>query len=680
MPSPSAEDSKLLQWPNSQPSCGLYHWKSPEEPIDEQEILKLLELEADVNTEEKKGWVPKIERDNIRLEIWNPPPGDEPRSVFRFRSVVVVDGVDVDIAIPMLYDAPLRKQWDKISQPEVISHKEDEGLDEIIHWKLQSTTLMPLCEVLHRRRIQRPCGSASAAWLSRDVSNESSAGGWAGDICCVAGADAVLLRGTVFGQVVRTHKVEDEDAGCSIFTYVQTQVSDTLELLASHLTSDLWSSWCKDFQEACLAAQQAPSTLDCPQTGGTEFYDLARGDEDWEREDAAGSNAVALDFLGVATCKNLVPALSAFRRLRRPTRRSIRSQEKVGVDFRPRVSITSTAESSSSAARGDGGTLVASESSTAGSKSEPKHMRRSSLRAKSREQQKESMEALSERLGKAVQHRSEYLARSELEAVPEEEETPVGLSKMNKAKLLEAPEETPRRRFTLPPPSRRRRPSDAASAVSTSSEESASSTAFSESSGSSKFNARSQSCSSLPSSSSTVALDALFERARAAARSNGSYAASTSASSRASSPTSSRGLPSEVDGTLMPNSKTDEPQPTMSSAAWVLAHLCEKPPDATLALKDGQAEPASSAQTEVVSHSAERSSVVAVQAFNFCFPQELCGVPMESRSPKVWTPVGWNRSSRRRRASAQRRSQEVSSVRSRSSGTPALADSLQQTR
>lgn len=123
---------------------------------------------------------------------------------------------------------------------------------------------------------------------------------------------------------------------------------------------------------------------------------------------------------------------------------------------------------------------------------------------------------------------------------------------------------------------------------------------------------------------SSKALDAIFERARAGKATNNvtpraEGSLSTTASSQGSSP---RFVTPLERGAL------ESPKPTMAGAAWVLMQLCKQETPS----QEAEQKPAPSETQVVYSTRSFKSSMISTEAFKFCFPQDICGVPLEPKS------------------------------------------------
>lgn len=260
-----------------------------------------------------------------------------------------------------------------------------------------------------------------------------------------------------------------------------------------------------------------------------------------------------------------------------------------------------------------------------------RHQRRQSVRERSRERQRGSMETVAERLGEAVRsRRSMATLESPLAVVPEEDdvkceacdachECEAADPEVETFPKVEPPSpstEAPRKRFSLPLP--RRKTSSCGSLTGTDSEDSMSSAGVSDTSR--------PSCSgrSQRGTGSSKAPDAIFERARAGKATNNMTpraegSLSTTASSQGSSP---RFVTPLERGAL------ESPKPTMAGAAWVLMQLCKQETPS----QEAEQKPAPS-ETQVVSSTRSfKSSMISTEAFKFCFPQDICGVPLEPKS------------------------------------------------
>jgi len=360
------------------------------------------------------------------------------------------------------------------------------------------------------------------------------------------------------------------------------------------------------------------------QTSTVEFYDMAADDEPGDRAASVASEtwdeqkvqhiSAGLDFLGFVENKKLVPAVSSFRRmLKKSARTAARHKEKEQQDQtkgqRNHEALMSGLEVAQS----------------------HRHQRRQSVRERSRERQRGSMETVAERLGEAVRsRRSMATLESPLAVVPEEDDVKCEACDTCNACEAADPEvetfpkveppspasstETPRKRFSLPLP--RRKTSSCGSLTGTDSEDSMSSAGVSDTSR--------PSCSGRRSTGSSKALDAIFERARAGKSSNNvtphaEGSLSTTASSQGSSP---RFVTPLERGTL------ESPKPTVAGAAWVLMQLFKQETPS----QEVDQKPAPS-ETQVVSSTRSlKSSMISTEAFKFCFPQDICGVPLEPKS------------------------------------------------
>lgn len=307
------------------------------------------------------------------------------------------------------------------------------------------------------------------------------------------------------------------------------------------------------------------------QTSAVEFYDMAVDDEPGDRAASVASEtwdeqkvqhiSAGLDFLGFVENKKLVPAVSSFRRmLKKSARTAARHKEKEQQDQ----------------TKGQRNEALMSGLEVAQSQ---RHQRRQSVRERSRERQRGSMETVAERLGEAVRsRRSMATLESPLAVVPEEDdvkceacdachECEAADPEVETFPKVEHPSpstEAPRKRFSLPLP--RRKTSSCGSLTGTDSEDSMSSAGVSDTSR--------PSCSgrSQRGTGSSKALDAIFERARAGKATNNvtpraEGSLSTTASSQGSSP---RFVTPLERGAL------ESPKPTMAGAAWVLMQLCKQ--------------------------------------------------------------------------------------------------------
>lgn len=359
------------------------------------------------------------------------------------------------------------------------------------------------------------------------------------------------------------------------------------------------------------------------QTSAVEFYDMAVDDEPGDRAASVASEtwdeqkvqhiSAGLDFLGFVENKKLVPAVSSFRRmLKKSARTAARHKEKEQQDQ----------------TKGQKNEALMSGLEVAQSQ---RHQRRQSVRERSRERQRGSMETVAERLGEAVRsRRSMATLESPLAVVPEEDdvkceacdachECEAADPEVETFPKVEPPSpstEAPRKRFSLPLP--RRKTSSCGSLTGTDSEDSMSSAGVSDTSR--------PSCSgrSQRGTGSSKALDAIFERARAGKATNNMTpraegSLSTTASSQGSSP---RFVTPLERGAL------ESPKPTMAGAAWVLMQLCKQETPS----QEAEQKPAPS-ETQVVSSTRSfKSSMISTEAFKFCFPQDICGVPLEPKS------------------------------------------------
>eukprot|EP00931_Biecheleriopsis_adriatica_P064482 TRINITY_DN39256_c0_g1_i1.p1 TRINITY_DN39256_c0_g1~~TRINITY_DN39256_c0_g1_i1.p1 ORF type:complete len:699 (-),score=132.77 TRINITY_DN39256_c0_g1_i1:34-2130(-) len=665
-----------------------------EEPITAKEIAALLELELEtgcpVSCDEGgsgRGWVLTLEQEGLRLETWMPGDGDTQEYLF-MRSVLQLPDTPPELATNLLFDLALRKQWDsRLESFELLSSAEG-GCEEVVHVRTRSSFgLLPASDAVHRRLIQRPCGDAAAVWLSRDAGEgtqpetDIEESGWVDGLCGWVGlGSSFRLRGAVVGHVVRNYSALSGE-GSSVFTYLQMKATPAA-IMMSRFVPDIVQGLCGEYVAACkehlALSRQEVVTSEFRRPSVTEFYDLSARDEELFTErgsvvscdmaaETEDRQAMACDFLGAASCSRLVPAASAFRRKNRSKRSSVKPQQQ------------QTAPLESYRPSAGEGSVGAATTPTTPCVAEGGRRRRSTLlRERSRERQRGSMESMAQRMGAAVKLRTQSNQTHGLEVVPEEgedssqkagqascsadnsedvEPQAAATSSLEQVSLSdrEEVEAVSRRRFTLPLPMRRRKVSASKPIMlgeSTDSEDSISCAGCSESSGSS--------CQLAPSRrGSSTALEDVFRRARAAAarRQTGSCATSTTAaSSRASSPC--RDLPggAEAQGFLQlkPGSPQDSSQsqttkPTLAGAAWVLSQLCKKQVE-TPALEDGSHEELAEQvectdEQEIVKWSSG-GSLIPTQAFGFCFPEELCGVPLEPRS-SAKQAGGWTRSSQR---------------------------------
>jgi len=344
-----------------------------------------------------------------------------------------------------------------------------------------------------------------------------------------------------------------------------------------------------------------------------EFYDIAADDEPgdsapsvasetWDEEKAQSISA-GLSFLGCVENKKLVPAVCAFRRmLKKSARTAARHKDKEPHPEQVKGPRTSD---------------------LSGLERDPlrRHQRRHSAREKSRERQRGSMETVAERLGEAVRSRRSMASlESPLAVVPEEDDVKCEVVEPEVGCFRKAEPPSPgglgteegRKRFSLPLP--RRKTSSCGSLTGTDSEDSLSSAGVSDTSRTSR------SGRSRRSSGSSTALDAIFERARSTKTASGAmHQAEGSLSTTASSQGSSPRFALSERGTL------ESPKPTVAGAAWVLMQLCKQ---------ETTQEVEQPPETQVVATRSFKTSMISAEAFKFCFPQDICGVPLEPKPAK----------------------------------------------
>ncbi|CAE7355077.1 unnamed protein product [Symbiodinium sp. CCMP2456] len=587
-------------------------------PIAEEEVLSLLELEAEPTNSDTAGWIP-IGSPELSLEYWRDMPGAEPSGMFLLRNYLILPGISPAIASKFLHDDCSRKKWDPLV--ETLEDPADERVEQ-----------SPATEEYGCRT------EGVRQWAER--------------------LKHFRLRRAVVGHVVRS--LED---GCRIFTYVQMEATSMLMSLGPQIAPKLFRGMCGDFSQACRAElEKEPPDIDgevADNTGRSDtvhvpqFFDMSAGDETGSTASEAGgseasSHSAGLDFLGIVENKKLVPAVSAFRRL-------LRKSEK-GTTRRAKAEPQESHK---------GEPLLERSLEPEGGR----RRRSSMLREKNRERQRGSMEAVAERLGEAVRLRSQHVRDSVLEVVLEEEDD-------GKAKLVSSEAEKqasasaskpsanvasfgsedssmqsvsvqPRKRFSLPVPARSRRRSSARSVHSVG-------TTDSEDSMSSASAAGGVNEEDTSRRRWAFALDSFFDRARVVRPEGSSAVSTTTASSRASSPcmgTPSASSPAGV-GAGPDTDCTKVAKPTLAGAAWVLTQLCKETaqePDPALAALPATEEP-SSAPTDQVATRTLRGSLMSAEAFKFCFPQDICGVPLDSKA--ALKDPGWKRSSNRNRRRA----------------------------
>ncbi|CAK9003151.1 unnamed protein product [Durusdinium trenchii] len=553
-------------------------------PITAEEVESLLDLERSPGG---CGWVTIRDAEHLQVEI------STGHDALVLRSFLVLPSTPPETATKLLFDPGQRLRWDHaLEQFEEVSPASSS--EQIVHLRTcPRFGIIPPCDVLHRRRMLRPCGDAHAAWVCRDADElPLSLVKVSLDMC-------FRLESAVLGHVVRC----DKD-GCRVFTYVQMEATPLVSFFGQRLAPDIIGGLCNTFSSACKEHGVAHKEGEFSEKGHfpTEFYDLTRDDETGSASPAASAEADALDqdkemkrlslgldFLGAVDHKKLVPAVSAFRRmLKRSSRTAARRKENLAESSKVRHEHARPVP---------------------GEEEESTRRRRSSAREKSRERQRGSMEVVAERLGEVV--RSRRTGRdSALAVVPEEDDVKTPDVKCEVHEKSDTKEV--RKRFSLPLPARRK----SGSVNGTDSEDSMSSAGVSDTSHSSRTRRSS--------GSGTAALDAIFERARASAVPEGSL--STTASSRGSSPRLTSGA-------------IESPKPSLAGAAWVLMQLCKQEPSIEEA-----------AETQVVAtRHTSRSSLISTEAFKFCFPQDICGVPLEPKST-IKEPDRWKRGRRKRAA------------------------------
>ncbi|CAE7194850.1 unnamed protein product [Symbiodinium natans] len=618
-------------------------------PIEEEEVLSLLELETQptaLGAGVHGGWV--VDGSEPSVEYWQDAPGAETSGTFSLRSFWVLPSITPAVATKLLYDVAYRKKWD--NTVEMREDPSDDGAfkhhgNDIVRFRTSSKFgALPSCYMLHGRLKKSPCGTAYSAWVSRD-------------------ADEVLAeksQGFRLERVVVGHVVRSQEDGCRIFTYVQMEATPVLKALGPELAPGLLRGWCSKFSRACRAelAEEACAKEVMKKPGQSddrhvpEFFDMSAGDEtgslaNSEPVPEATSHSAGLDFLGVVDNKKLVPAVSAFRRLLRKSAKSAARRPEAG------------------GAPGGGSFMeLPEEPSESG-----RRRRSSALRERNRERQRGSMEAVAERLGQAVRLRSQHGRDSGLEVVLEEEddgskakcppsEAEKQLHAANPGKPSDvtasrdsavridssASSAQPRKRFSLPLPVRRRRSSGSVSgsvrsAGTTDSEDSMSSAGIAGVPNDEDMTRR----------SADAVLDSFFDRARAPFCREGSSALSTTTASSVSSRPSSPCLGSPAASLPGDDGESNKvAKPTLAGAAWVLTQLCKETthvPDAAL-----PSEPSSVSSNNQVATRLHRGSLMSAEAFKFCFPQDICGVPLESKA--AFKDPGWKRSSNRNRRRA----------------------------
>ncbi|CAE7945087.1 unnamed protein product [Symbiodinium necroappetens] len=610
-------------------------------PITEEEVLSLLELEAEPTNSDAAGagWIP-IGSPELSVEYWRDMPGAEPSGMFFLRHFLVLPGISPAIASKFLHDESSRKKWDPLM--ETLEDPADERVcgqcNDIVYFRTDAQFgALPSCCMLHRRRKMSPCGTAHSAWISRDAPATEEYG------CRTEGVrqwaerlQHFRLRRAVVGHVVRSH----ED-GCRIFTYVQMEATFMLMSLGPQIAPKLFRGMCGDFSQACRAElQKEPPDIDgevADNAGRSDtvhfpqFFDMSAGDETGSTASEAGgseasSHSAGLDFLGIVENKKLVPAVSAFRRLLRKSEKGATRRAKA----EPHESHKGEPHAGGRSVEPEGG----------------RRRRSSMLREKNRERQRGSMEAVAERLGEAVRLRSQHVRDSVLEVVLEEEDD----GKV--AKLVS---------------------SEAEKQASASASKPSANVASFGSEDPNTQSAQGQETDSMSSASAaggvheedtnrrreSQALDSFFDRARVVRPEGSSAVSTTTASSRASSPcmgTPSASSPAGA-GAGPDTDCTKVAKPTLAGAAWVLTQLCKETtqePDlsALLPLPTTATEEPSTREkaTDQVATRTLRGSLMSAEAFKFCFPQDICGVPLDSKAaPK---DPGWKRSSNRNRRRA----------------------------
>jgi len=631
-------------------------------PITEEEVLSLVKLEAEPSSSDTAGWIP-IGSSELSVEYWRDMPGAASSGMFLLRSFLVLPGISAAIASKFLHDDSSRKKWDPSVETSEDPADEASGKcnSDIVYFRADSKLgALPSCCVLHRRRGMSPCGTAFSAWISRDVeqapatekygSRTDGVRQWAERL------QHFRLRRAVVGHVVRS-----QEDGCRVFTYVQMEATSMLMSLGPQIAPKLFRGMCGDFSQACRAElEKEPPDIDGEAADNMgrsdsvhvpQFFDMSAGDETGSTTSEAGtggseasSHSAGLDFLGIVENKKLVPAVSAFRRL-------LRKSEK-GATRRAKAEPCESHKGEPQEGRS-----VEPEGGSGG-----RRRRSSVLREKNRERQRGSMEAVAERLGEAVRLRSQHVRDSVLEVVLEEEDD-------GKAKLVSSETEKqasasaskpsnvasfgsddssmqsvsmqPRKRFSLPVPARSRRRSSARSVHSVG-------TTDSEDSMSSASAAGGVNEEDTGRRGWAFALDSFFDRARVVRPEGSSAVSTTTASSRASSPclaTPSTSSPAGPDADC-----TKVAKPTLAGAAWVLTQLCKETaqePDPALPATE---QPSSDPPADQVATRTLRGSLMSAEAFKFCFPQDICGVPLDSKA--ALKDPGWKRSSNRNRRRA----------------------------
>ncbi|CAE7640454.1 unnamed protein product, partial [Symbiodinium sp. CCMP2592] len=289
-------------------------------PITEEEVLSLVQLEAEPHSSDTAGWIP-IGSPELSVEYWRDMPGAAASGMFLLRSFLVLPGISPAIASKFLHDDSSRKKWDP--SVETLEDPADEAYgqcnSDIVYFRADAKLgALPSCCMLHRRRRLSPCGTAYSAWISRDVEQAPATDGarpWAERP--QSQLQHFRLRRAVVGHVVRS-----QEDGCRIFTYVQMEATSMLMSLGPQVAPKLFRGMCGDFSQACRAEMdKEPPDIDGEVSDNMgrsdsvhvpQFFDMSAGDETGSTASEAGtggseasSHSAGLDFLGIVENKKL---------------------------------------------------------------------------------------------------------------------------------------------------------------------------------------------------------------------------------------------------------------------------------------------------------------------------------------------------------------------------------------